>query len=435
MNETGPSSNPRRRASGQQSRLGDDAGTGGTWGYSAPVPLTLMPSASADLVRLRVLPEGEAPRSRERDRAKPRDDADKEGADKEDADEGGAKKPPMSRRKKLLYGLIGVLVVAALITAGVLYWLHARHFETTDDAFVDGYISQVSAQVAGRVVRIAFEDNQQVGAGQLLVALDPRDFQVRLDQAVSQRAQSAAQLAQSQAQLGLQQANLDQAAANVRVTEADLGQAQTDLARYRAIDPKAITRQQLDTSSSTVRSAQARLDANRQAVAGARAQINAQRAAVAAAEASLKEADVAIENAQLQLSYTSVPAPVEGQVTKRTVDLGDYVSAGQSLLAVVPRRMWVTANFKETQLAAMKIGQPVLIRVDACPGIDINARVNSFQAGTGSAFSVLPAENATGNYVKVVQRVPVRLLFDDGQDLARCRMAPGMSVLPRVTVR
>ena len=234
--------------------------------------------------------------------------------------------------------------------------------------------------------------------------------------------------------MGLQKANLDQAAANVRVTEADLQQAQNDLARYRAVDPKAITRQQLDTSNSTTRSTQARLDASRQAVSGARAQVEAQHAAVAAADANVKQADVAVANAELQLSYTQVVAPANGQATKRTVDFGNYVNPGQSLLAVVASTMWVTANFKETQLALMKPGQYVRVRVDACPDFDINARVDSFQAGSGSVFSALPAENATGNYVKVVQRIPVRINFEQ-QDLSNCRMALGMSVSPRVTVR
>ena len=403
---------------------------GGEWGYSAQLDAPPRPSARP---ARRAEPDGEADGKDARRRIAGRHAEDDEAAtgDGDHAPE----KAPMPRWKKLLYWAAGLLVLGALAVGGVLYWLHARHFESTDDAFIDGHISQIAAQVPGRVTRIAFADNQQVTAGQVLVELDPRDYQVKLDQAAAQRAEAAAQADQARAQVGLQQANLDQAAANVRVTEADLHQAQTDLARYRAIDPKAVTRQQLDTSSSTVRSAEARLDANRQAVAAAKAQVDAQRAAVAAAEASVRQADVAVENARLQLSYTRVAAPADGQATKRTVDLGNYVNPGQSLLAVVPNRLWVTANFKETQLALMRPGQPVRVRVDACPGLDISARVDSFQAGSGSVFSSLPAENATGNYVKVVQRVPVRITFDETQDLSRCRMAPGMSVTPRVAVR
>lgn len=344
-------------------------------------------------------------------------------------------KPSTPLWKKLLRGAIGLFVLAALMIGGFFYWQYARQFEGTDDAFVDGHIAQVSSQIAARVTRLAIADNQQVKAGQLLLELDPRDYQVKLDQARAQRAQSVAQLDQARAQTGLQQANLDQAAANVRVTEADLAQAQSDLARYRAVDPKAITRQQVDNAVATTRSAQARLDANRQAVAGARAQVVAQQAQVEAAEAQVHIADVAIANAELQLSYAHITAPQDGRVTKRTVEVGNYVSPGQSLLAIVAPDMWVTANFKETQLAYMRVGQPVRVEIDACPGQSFAAQIDGFQSGSGNAFSALPAENATGNYVKVVQRVPVKIVFTAPVDLDKCHMAPGMSVSPRVTVR
>lgn len=407
----------------------------GSFGYSATLPGEFSPpilssaahadvhSDAAPLRERRVAP---APEHAENEPEKD------EGSKGEKVDE-KAEKPPMPRWKKVLYWVIGLAVLAVLIVAGVLYWLHARQFENTDDAFIDGHMSQVSAQVAARVTRLAFEDNQVVEAGQLLVELDPRDYQVKLDQARAQRAQAAAQLDQANAQVGIQQASLDQALANVRVSEAELGQQQTDLARYRAIDPKAITRQQLDTSSAQTKSAAARLDASRQAVQGSRAQLEAQKASVEASAANLAVAEVQVANAELQLSYTRVVAPQGGRVTKRTVELGNYLNPGQSLLAVVPDEMWVTANFKETQLAHMQKGQPVRVRVDACPGVDLAGRVDSFQSGTGAVFSSLPAENATGNYVKVVQRVPVKIAFD--RKVEGCRIAPGLSVSPRVTVR
>jgi len=207
-----------------------------------------------------------------------------------------------------------------------------------------------------------------------------------------------------------------------------------DFARYHAVDPKAITRQQLDNAQAVLRSAHARFDANGHAVAAARAQLEAQKAQVEAASAAITISDVEIANAELQLSYVSITAPQDGQVTKRTVELGNYVVPGQALLAIVSPNLWVTANFKETQLAHMHAGQKVILTVDACPDLDLHAKVDSFQAGSGNAFSSLPAENATGNYVKVVQRVPVKLVFDDDR-VSQCRMAPGMSVLPSVTVR
>jgi membrane fusion protein (multidrug efflux system) len=340
---------------------------------------------------------------------------------------------PAKTGRKILIRVIILLIVAGLIVAGWKYWQYSSQFATTDDAFIDGHISQVSTQVAGRVTAIAISDNEKVKAGQLLLQLDPRNFQQQVDQARAQRAQAVAQLDQARAQVGVLQANIDQAEANVRVTQADFIQAQADFARYRAVDPKAITRQQIDNANAALRSAQAKLDANREAAAAARAQLTAQNAQIEAADANVKIADVAIANAELQLSYTKVTAPQDGQVTKRTVELGNYVVPGQSLLAVVAPQMWVTANFKETQLAAMHPGQDVTVTVDACPDLKLHARIDSFQAGSGNAFSALPAENATGNYVKVVQRVPVKIVFDDAQ-VSDCHMAPGMSVAPAVTL-
>ena len=396
-----------------------------SWGYSATLAADIGHPLTAPARRTRAW----APDEMDEKRSKPGAANQPEARD----DEQQAAKPAMPPGRKRLYIGLAVAAAAILIACGVLYWLYARQFESTDDAFIDGYMSQVSAQVAAKVVKLEVTDNQVVKAGQTLLRLDPRDFQVGLDQARAQRAQAAAQVEQARAQLLLLQANLDQAQAQVRVSQADLGQQQLDLARYRKIDPKAVTKQQVDASNAQTKSAAARVDAAKQAVEGVRAQIKAQQAQIEAAVANLKAADVAIENAQLQLSYATVTAPQDGKVTNRSVDVGNYVKAGQALLAVVPPDLWVTANFKETQLAGMKAGQAVAISVDACPGADISGHVESFQSGTGSVFSSLPAENATGNYVKVVQRVPVKIVFDHKAD--DCRLAPGLSVVPSVTVK
>jgi membrane fusion protein (multidrug efflux system) len=330
--------------------------------------------------------------------------------------------------------LMLALVLGGLGAGGTYYWLSQRHFESTDDAFVDGHVSQVAPQIAGRVVALLVADNQVVAAGQELVTIDPRDMAVRLDQAVANRAQAAAQLAQARATLGIRRADLGQAQANVTVAQADLYQAQRDLARYQAINPRAITRQLLDNAIAAQRSAAAKLDASRQAAVGMQAQIVAAQAAIDAAVAALRTGDANVADARLQLSYTHIVAPAPGRVTRRTVELGNYVMPGQALLAIVQPGMWVTANFKETQLGDMRPGQPVRIYLDAFPAVKLSGHVDSFQTGTGSMFSALPAENATGNYVKVVQRLPVKILFD-GADAARMPLAPGMSVIPTVTVR
>ena len=341
-------------------------------------------------------------------------------------------KPKMSSTRKWLYIVIGAVVLIALIVAATLYWLHARRFESTDDAFIDGHNSQIAPQIAGRVIKVAIEDNQMVQADQLLVVLDARDYQVKLDQAVTQKAQAQAQLEQARAQALLQQAQIDQSAAQIRVGEAELTQAQQDFNRFRAIDPKAITRQQLDNAQATLRTSQARLDANRHALTGAQAQLVAQQAQIANAEAALQGSDVAIRNARLQMSYAEIRAPEAGRVTRRTVEAGNYINTGQMMLNIVRPGMWVTANFKETQLALMRAGQAVDVRVDALPDKVFHGHVDSFQAGSGSAFSTLPAENATGNFVKVVQRIPVKIVIDDADDPM---LSLGMSVTPRVTVR
>lgn len=338
-----------------------------------------------------------------------------------------------ARRRKLPLIILAVVVLAGL-GAGFVWWLQARHYEATEDAFIDTNVSQVSAQVAGRTVRILVDDNQLVQQGQLLVELDPRDWQVKLDQAEAQRGSAAAQLQQAQAMVGVQQANLDQARANVQVAAADQMQAQQDFDRFHAINPQAISRQQLDNATAMLRSGNAKLDAAKQTVNGAQAQLASAEAQLAAAQASLRNADVGVENAQLQLSYTRITAPQRGRVARRSIEPGNYVTPGQALMAIVPLETWVTANFKETQLTDMKPGQPVSISIDAFPDTSFRGKVESFQPGTGSVFSALPVENATGNWVKVLQRVPVKIVFDDDR-VQNLPLGAGMSVTASVTVR
>ena len=223
----------------------------------------------------------------------------------------------------------------------------------------------MAAQIGGRVQALLVRDNQLVAAGQTLVTIDPRDMQVRADQSLAQRAQAVAQLAQARATLAIRRADLGGAEANVKVAEADLFQAERDFARYRAINPHAVTRQLIDNADAAERSAKAKLDANRQAVAGMQAQIAAAAASVDAAQAAAATADADLANSRLQLSYTRVVAPTAGRVTRRTVELGNYIAPGQALLAIVQPGLWVTANYKETQLTHMRPGQTVKIYVDA----------------------------------------------------------------------
>ncbi|MFM0598012.1 HlyD family secretion protein [Paraburkholderia dilworthii] len=352
----------------------------------------------------------------------------------QDPERAEANQAPVSPGRKRLNLLIGATVLTVVVVAGLSYWLHSRHYESTDDAFIDSNQSQIASQISGRVIELLVADNQHVDKGQPILRIDPRDYQVKLEQSEAQEANAVAQVAQARADLTVQIANLAQQEAQVRVSEADLVQAKQDLARYLGSDPAAITRQQLDQSQASAKSSQAKLESARQAVTAAQAQIVSQQTKIDAAQASVRQIHADVDNARLQLSYTEVVAPQAGKITKRTVNLGNYVTPGQALVAVVPNDMWVTANFKETQLIHMKVGQPVDVTVDAYPDTVLHAHVESLQRGTGSVFSSLPAENATGNYVKVVQRLPVKIVFD-GDDWRKLPLAPGLSVDPRVTVQ
>jgi membrane fusion protein (multidrug efflux system) len=343
-------------------------------------------------------------------------------------------KGKMSEVKRFILVVVGLLVVGTLLGAGILYWLHARQFETTDDAFIDGFQSKVASRVSGQVTALLVGDNDAVKAGQPLLELDRSDYEVSLSEAQASAANAAAQAVQARADLQAMQANLAQDIAQVHVAEADETQARQDLARYRASSSGSISRQQFDQSAATAQSTGAKLDSARQAVRARQSQLESQQAKVDAADASYRHALEVVKNAELQLSYTRITAPVAGRVTQRSVNVGNYVNPGQALLAVVPDNLWVTANFKEIQLTNMRVGQPVTVTVDAYPRQPLHARVESLQRGTGSFFSTLPAENATGNYVKVVQRVPVKVVFD-GNDWRSLPLAPGMSVTPEVTVR
>ncbi len=340
---------------------------------------------------------------------------------------------PPQRGRSVAFAIL-FLVFAAAGTAGYIYWRDARHYESTDDAFIDGHISQVAAQISGRVTGVLVADNQLVAAGQKLLQIDPRDEQVKLDQAEAGLAQARAQLAVAEATLSVRGADLAQAGANIRAAEADETQARLDDARYRAINPRAISRQQVDNATAALRGARARLEANQHAATSMKAQLAVAAAQREAAAAAVRADEANVANAKLQLSYTTVVAPAAGRVTKRTVELGNYVTPGQALLAVVQPGLWVTANFKETQLTDMRPGQSVRLHVDAFPDQELTGHVDSLQNGTGSMFSALPAENATGNYVKVVQRLPVKITLD-GDAGANLPLAVGMSVTPSVAVR
>ncbi len=334
------------------------------------------------------------------------------------------------------FQLLAVLIVAAtVITGGVMWWLQARQWESTDDAFIDAHMVRIAPQVAGRVARVLVDDNQKIAAGELMVELDPAYFQAKLDQALANHAAATASLEQAKAQQSAASANVEEARAEVGVAEANATNAANQLKRTQPlVERQFASRQQLDNDLANARSTTSNVLASQKKLAAAEAQLQVAASQVDAAKANLKSAVAQEEQARLDLDYTRVVAPEAGRVAHKTVAGGDYVQVGQNLMALVPLKVWVTANFKETQLDHMRIGQPVDIGIDSYPDRIFHGHVHSFEAGSGTAFSLLPPENATGNYVKVVQRVPVKIVFDEPPD-PHFPLGPGMSVVPSVKVR
>jgi len=364
-----------------------------------------------------------------------------------------------------------VVVALAVVVAGLLAWRHLSGRESTDDAQIDGHVNPVAARVGGTVQAVLVSDNQLVEKGTLLVRIDPRDYEVALARAQADLAENEAtaraarttvpltsttagsQEAAADSDLAGAQARL--AAAQAQLREAQVRERQTagDVERFRPLLAKdEISKQQFDAASTAADSARASREAAEAAVRGAEKAIEAARARLAqtrtgreqvdivsaradSAAAKVEMARAALEQVKLNLSYTEVKAPVAGVVSRKTVEVGQVVQPGQPLLALVPLDdVWVTANFKESQLRSIRPGQPVEVAVDAYGGRTFRGRVDSIGAATGSRFSLLPPENATGNYVKVVQRIPVKIVLEPGQN-AEHLLRPGMSVVPAVFTR
>ena len=316
-----------------------------------------------------------------------------------------------------------VLAVAALIiiaiVAGVTWWINISGYESTDDAFIDARTVSVSSQVNAAIVDVPVTDNQMVEAGAVLVRLDDRDYKAQYDQ-------GTANVANIDAQIIAQKARIEQAEKQAAESQANLTFAQQQEQRYTELVSKgAVTVEQAQQYAAGLRQAQANYSA-------AQANAIATEKQLPVLQAQRKQVEAQLEQAAVNLSRTTITAPVAGRVTRLTAAKGNYAAVGQALMMFVPREMWITANFKETQLRTLRPGDPVDITIDAYPGRRFKGRVDSIQAGSGTAFSLLPAENATGNYVKIVQRVPVKIVFDRPPDVL---LGPGMSVVPTVKTR
>jgi membrane fusion protein (multidrug efflux system) len=370
-------------------------------------------------------------------------------------------------RKKLR--MLTMIVIGLGVIAGLMFYIHGLSYESSNDAFIDGDIIPISARVSSYVTKVYVAANQRVKSGDLLVELDPEDYRAQLNLAQAELAAAKAvnqydiinidlMTVSSTSDLDSAQAEFDYASASLAEAESDLKslevhhqQDKTDLARYRKMGD-SITAQQLDhavssekVSAADVESAQRKVIAKQAMVRQAEVALTAAKTAPQRIEQTRSRADVssadihkataALKQAELKLSYTRIYAPCDGYVTKKNAEPGAYVQSGQVLMAIVSPDVWVTANFKETQLTHMSPGQPATISVDAYPGVEFTGHVKSIQHGTGSRFSLLPPENATGNYVKVVQRVPVKIVFDDYEQTQKYLLAPGMSAVPEVNIK
>ena len=272
-------------------------------------------------------------------------------------------------------------------------------------------------------------------AGDLLIEIDPADYQARLDQALAAQASAIGTLAQANAQVKTAQANVDETLAEAKGAKATASNATEELKRNKPLAAsQVISYQQLDTYATNAKSNAANLNAAHRKEAAAEAQLKLALSQIETAEANKKSADAQVEQARLNLSYTYVAASEAGHIAEKTVAIGNYIQPGQDLMTLVPDHVWVTANYKETQITDMRPGQPVKIEIDAYPGKKFRGHVDSIQSGGGEAFTLLPPENATGNYVKIVQRVPVKIVFDNAID-PDIYLGPGLSVVPIVHVQ
>ncbi|MGB9015296.1 MAG: HlyD family secretion protein [Methylovirgula sp.] len=337
--------------------------------------------------------------------------------------------------------MLAIVLFAGLAVAGYVYWLGNKGYETTDDANIDGRAISIAPRVTGEVVSLDVNDNQFVHKGDPLIHIDNRQYVIDRESAQAQLATAKGQLAGFQyaadvarknfpAQLLLAQAQLASA-------QAVLAKAQSDYERQQALPRQATSQQDVDAATAALRQAQAQVnqaDAQVQQAEPVPQRIGQAEAEVQQNAGQVAQAQARLDQALLNLSYTVVRAPEDGWITKRNVEVGNYVTPGQQIFSIVSPQIWVTADFKESQLRWMRPGQSVTISVDAYPELNLKGHVDSIQLGTGSKFTAFPPENATGNFVKIVQRVPVKIDIDSGLDPQR-PMSLGLSVEPRVKVQ
>jgi membrane fusion protein (multidrug efflux system) len=350
-------------------------------------------------------------------------------------------KPPEKKKSSMVPRTVGILALILVIAGGIYYYISTRDIESTDDAYTDGRALTISPHIPGYVVALLVNDNEQVKAGEVLARIDPRDYIIARDQARASLVQVEAR--KRAAEYGTQvarknfPARLLQAQGQLVQARGQLFQAETDYKRQHAVSRAATTQQNVDQSTAALQQAQGQVTASEAAVQQAEPveqNIGQQDEQVSELEGEVQEAKAKLAQAELNLSYTNIIAPQDGWITKRNIEVGNYLQTGASIFSIVTPEVWVTANFKESQLDRMLPGQKVTFSVDAYPDLKLEGHVDSIQLGSGSRFTAFPPENATGNFVKIVQRVPVKLIIDRGMDPKR-PLPLGISVVPTVSLK
>ncbi len=339
--------------------------------------------------------------------------------------------PPNGRARLIL----GVIVLAALGFGGKM-WYHGAHYVETENAYVAGHVTPVSSRIAGVVTKVLVEDNQVVKAGDTIAELDPADQGVKVEQIGAQIAAAETQVLQADAQVAQVKAQSLAAGAMVAQAEAQLVRAKQDAERFSGLysaTMKAVSKAEVDAANAGRASASADLAARRGNVQAVQALVAAAAAAREVAKAQIKVLQAQLKDARQQLGYNKIVAPVSGRLGRRSVEVGARVQPGQQLAAIVQDEVWVTANFKETQLAGLQPGQAVRVVIDALPKNEMRGRLDSFSPASGNQFSLLPADNATGNFTKIVQRVPVKIVLPQADvDKLKGRLVPGMSAMVEI---
>lgn len=331
-------------------------------------------------------------------------------------------------------------VVVPAVTAGILILLglwaavHSTFFQSTDDAFVEGRLITVAPRVSGPVVKLLVDDNDEVKENQLLIEIDPTDYEVKLHQTEAKLEQARAQLNVTEKEIEKGESNVNESFEDVNSSQSKLNFAKNDHKRYSDMYKEGIvSKQDFENSKTKLEVTTAANKSAAEKAQAAKSALESNKAKAEAVQADIKRLEAEVEQAKLDLSYTKIYAPQAGMVASRSVEKGNYLQVGQPIMQVVPKKVWIVANFKEIQLTDMKAGQEVSIKIDTYPHKRFKGEVQSIQRATGAKSSLFPPENAVGSYVKIVQRVPVKIVFKE--DISKYNIVPGMSVVPKVKVK